>query len=88
MTYPHSDTITVQGTVLDIAVCPHGCRIYPASSLSMHMAAHDRMDRLAVGTYGWSDHRVPNRHRGNKNGRPKKKESEKRWPAGVNVRLK
>ena len=69
--------IMVGGAILKAALCPHGCKVYPASSLPMHILRHDALGAQAVASQGWNENRPGKTHVGNKQGRPKKKDSEK-----------
>jgi len=63
--------------MLPAAVCPHGCLIYPVSSLDMHIAAHARLAGMVLAPVGWSQNRPGKTHVSNRLGRPRKKDSEK-----------
>lgn len=82
-------TITVHGIMLSAALCSHGCKIYPVSGLALHMLQHDRLDAGVMATHGWNENRPGRVHVGNKQGRPRKRDSEKadtvtipRWDMG------
>lgn len=77
--------IMVGGIPLKAAICPHGCRGYPVSSLALHIMSHERLEAGIVGTHGWNENRPGKTHVGNKHGRPKKKPSEKANTASIKM---
>jgi len=77
MTYHSKTMIVVRGIILEATLCPFGCRIYPASSLAMHIAAHERLGKMVLAPVGWMHNRPGKTHVSNRLGRPRKKDSEK-----------
>jgi hypothetical protein len=77
--------ITVHGIVLIAALCPHGCKVYPVSSLALHMLQHDRLDAGLTASHGWNENRPGRTHVGNKNGRPRMRDSEKVHKRGIRL---
>ena len=84
MISPGKDVISVGGWILQAALCPRGCRIYPVSSLALHMLIHDRIDAGITDTHHWAEHRPTKHHVSNRHGRPRKRQSEK--AKGVSIR--
>ena len=78
--------IVVGGAILKAAICPHGCKVYPASSLALHILRHDALGAQAVASQGWNENRPGKTHVGNRQGRPKKKASEKAHVVGIRRR--
>ena len=77
--------ITLHGVTLKAALCPRGCKVYPASAMAMHMLQHDRLDAAQVSTRGWNENRPGKVHVGNKKGRPKMRDSEKVHKRGIKL---
>jgi len=77
-------TLLVGGAILKAALCPHGCKVYPASSLPMHILEHERLGAGLTASHGWNENRPGKTHVGNRQGRPRKKQSEK--AKGVTIR--
>jgi len=78
--------IVVGGATLKAALCPHGCKVYPASSLALHILQHDALGAKAVAPQGWNENGPGKTHVGNRMGRPKKKDSEKAHVVGIRRR--
>lgn len=79
--------IIVAGQELEAATCPHGCRVWPISSMAMHVAQHSAI-RAEIESASWMNKNgVPKRKR-NYDGRPRKKLSEQKDPMGINIPMR
>ena len=82
--------ITIAGQLLPSATCGQcGCRVWPIDILPAHERQHAIREQQVIQPGPWLSHyRPPIMYKGNKSGRPKKKDSDKRWPVGINVKTR
>lgn len=63
-------TIKVADKLLDAAICPHGCKVWPPSSLSIHLAAHKKRDG-ALESHSWRSAKGVPTHKAGRRGKSK-----------------